>query len=211
MDDFMKKILVKIADLLKSLFLNGLLIILPMTLTILLFKASFKLVKGWLAPLATYLPASISNIPHAEFLVVLSSILLIGMVVKFLVLRPFIHMIEEQFLMRIPLVRPVYSGIKQLVDAFTKKDQSSLNTVVLLEFPSSGIHSIGFLTGEFPKVVSPQDGQQYFNIYVPTTPNPTTGFFVLLPSNKFTIIDLTRQEAMSLIISGGIIKPERYL
>ncbi len=207
----MKKILVKIADLLKSLFLNGLLIILPMTLTILLFKASFKLVKSWLAPLANYMPQCLVNIPHAEFLVVFGSILLIGAIVKFFVLKPFIHLIEEQFLMRIPLVRPVYSGIKQLVGAFTKKDQSSLNTVVLLEFPSAGIHSIGFLTGEFPKVVSPQDGKQYFNIYVPTTPNPTTGFFVLLPENKFTIIDLTRQEAMSLIISGGIIKPERYL
>lgn len=207
----MKKILVKIADLLKSLFLNGLLIILPMTLTILLFKASFKLVKSWLAPLANYMPECLLHIPHAEFLVVFSSILLLGSIVKFFVLRPFIHLIEEQFLMRIPLVRPVYSGIKQLVDAFTKKDQSSLNTVVLLEFPSAGIHSIGFLTGEFPKVVSPQDGKQYFNIYVPTTPNPTTGFFVLLPDDKFTVIDLTRQEAMSLIISGGIIKPERYL
>lgn len=207
----MKKILVKIADLLKSLFLNGLLIILPMTLTILLFKASFKLVKSWLAPLANYMPECLLHIPHAEFLVVFSSILLLGSIVKFFVLKPFIHLIEEQFLMRIPLVRPVYSGIKQLVDAFTKKDQSSLNTVVLLEFPSAGIHSIGFLTGEFPKVVSPQDGKQYFNIYVPTTPNPTTGFFVLLPDDKFTVIDLTRQEAMSLIISGGIIKPERYL
>lgn len=207
----MKNILVKIIDFLRSLFLNGLLIILPMTLTILLFKTSFKLVKGWLAPLTTYLPASILAIPHSEFIVVLGSILLIGLVVKFLVLKPFIHMIEEQFVMRIPLVRPVYSGIKQLVGAFTSKDQSSLNTVVILEFPSAGIHSIGFLTGEFPKVVSPQDGKQYFNIYVPTTPNPTTGFFVLLPSEKFTIIDLTRQEAMSLIISGGIIKPERHL
>jgi len=207
----MKNILLKITDLLKSLFLNGLLIILPVTVTFLLFKASFKLVKGWLEPLASYLPESLIAIPHSEFLVVLGVILIIGTVVKFLVLRPFIHMVEEHFVMRIPIVRPIYSGIKQLVSAFTSKDQSSLNTVVILEFPSAGIHSIGFLTGEFPKNVSPQDGKQYFNIYVPTTPNPTTGFFVLLPGDKFTVIDLTRQEAMSLIISGGIIKPERYL
>ncbi len=207
----MKNLLVRLADLFRSLFLNGLLIILPMTITFLLFSASFKLIKGWLAPLAGYMPSCLTTIPHSEFFVVIGSVLLIGVVVKFLVLRPFIHLIEEHFVMRIPLVRPVYSGIKQLVNAFTSKDQSNLNTVVILEFPSAGIHSIGFLTGEFPKAVSPSDGKKYFNIYVPTTPNPTTGFFVLLPSDKFTVIDLTRQEAMSLIISGGIIKPERFM
>jgi uncharacterized membrane protein len=207
----MKNLIVRIVELVRSLFFNGLLIVLPITLTFLLFKASFKLIKGWLSPLQDYLPLAIRAIPHSEFFVILGSVLLIGVIVKFLVLKPIIHLIEEHFVMRIPLVRPVYSGIKQLVSAFTSQDKLSFNTVVLLEFPSAGIHSIGFLTGQFPPAVSPNNDKKYFNIYVPTTPNPTTGFFVLLPEGKFSVIDLSRQEAMSLIISGGIIKPERFM
>lgn len=206
----MKNIFRKITDLLRSLFFNGLLIVLPITLTFLLFNASFKLVKGWLAPLQKCLPATVLAIPHSEFFVVIGLVLLIGIVVKFFVLKPIINLVEEHFVFRIPLVRPVYSGIKQLVGAFTSQDQLTFNTVVLLEFPSAGIHSIGFMTGQFLPSVSPDTDKKYFNIYVPTTPNPTTGFFVLLPEGKFKVIDLTRQEAMSLIISGGIIKPERF-
>lgn len=207
----MKNLIVRIVELIRSLFFNGLLIVLPITLTLLLFKASFKLIKSWLSPLQDYLPLAIKMIPNSEFFVILGSVLLIGAIVKFLVLKPIIHLIEDHFVMRIPLVRPVYSGIKQLVSAFTSQDKLSFNTVVLLEFPSTGIHSIGFLTGQFPAAVSPSNDKKYFNIYVPTTPNPTTGFFVLLPEGKFTVIDLSRQEAMSLIISGGIIKPERFM
>lgn len=206
----MKNIFRRFVDLLRSLFFNGLLVVLPITLTFLLFNASLKLVKGWLAPLQKYLPDTISAIPHSEFFVVIGLVLLIGIIVKFFVLKPIINLIEEHFVLRIPLVRPIYSGIKQLVGAFTSQDQLTFNTVVLLEFPSTGIHSIGFMTGQFPPNVSPDNDKKYFNIYVPTTPNPTTGFFVLLPEGKFKVIDLTRQEAMSLIISGGIIKPERF-
>jgi len=205
----MKNFFKQVIEFLRSLFLNGLLIVLPITLTFLLFNASFKLIKRWLLPLQNFLPNSFLAIPHSEFLVVIGSVLLIGVVVKFFVLKPIINLIEEQFLLKIPLVRPIYSGIKQLVTAFTSKDQLTFNTVVLLEFPSSGIYSIGFMTGEFPLPVNGDD-RKYYNIYVPTTPNPTTGFFVLLPEGKFRVIDLTRQEAMSIIISGGIIKPERY-
>lgn len=206
----MKNIFRKFIDLLRSLFFNGLLVVLPITLTFLLINASFKLVKGWLAPLQKCLPDTILAIPHSEFFVVIGLVLLIGTIVKFFVLKPIINLIEEHFVFRIPLVRPIYSGIKQLVGAFTSQDQLTFNTVVLLEFPSTGIHSIGFMTGQFPPDVSPDHDKKYFNIYVPTTPNPTTGFFVLLPEGKFKVINLTRQEAMSLIISGGIIKPERF-
>jgi len=205
----MKKILNKITELLRSWFLNGLLIILPVALTLILFNATFKLVKRWFAPLQAYLPAKLAAFPHSEIVIVLVAILLVGIIVRFFVLRPIIHIIEEQFVLKIPLIRPVYSGIKQLVSAFTSQDQLSFNTVVMLEFPSAGIYSLGFMTGVFPEALT-KSSDKYYNIYVPTTPNPTTGFFVLLPEHRFKVIDLTRQEAMSIIMSGGIIKPERF-
>jgi uncharacterized membrane protein len=207
----MNKILKKPLELMRSLFFNGILIVLPITLTFLLFGATFRLIKSWLVPLHDYLPANIQAIPHSEIIVVVGSILLIGGFVKFFVLKPIIHAIEKHIVFRIPLVRPVYSGIKQLVSAFTSQDKLSFNTVVLLEFPSEGIHCIGFMTGNFPKELSPTKDKLYYNIYVPTTPNPTTGYFILLPQSKFKVINLTRQEAMSIIISGGIIKPDRFM
>jgi uncharacterized membrane protein len=192
----------------KSVFLNGLLTLLPVTLTFLLFRATFSLVKGWLSPIQALNPAYLKNIPHVEFALILLFIFLVGLILKLFLLDKLVHALEEGIILRLPLIRPVYTGIKQLAQALTSQDPQSMNKVVILEFPSQGIYSLGFLTGKFPKEISPTQDKDYFSIYVPTTPNPTTGFFVILEEKKFKTTELTRQEAMTIIISGGIIKPD---
>lgn len=206
----LKQIFFRSLEIIRSLFFNGLLIVLPITLTFAVFHTFFKLIKGWLEPLNNYLPCCFQIIPQSEIIVVFTLILIIGIFVKFFLLKHLIHAVENQLVFRIPLVRPVYSGIKQLIGAFTSQDQSSLNTVVILEFPSPGIYSIGFVTGQMPPAIAPNNQEPHYNLFIPTTPNPTTGFFVVLPESKFKVIDLTRQEAMALIISGGIIRPNRF-
>lgn len=199
----------KLLNKIKSIFINGLLTLLPVTLTYLLFKSTFCLVRGWLEPLQSLKPEYLKNIPFVEFLLVLAFIFVFGLVLKMFVLGKIIKAIEEEVILKLPLVRSVYTGLKQLAHALTSQDAQSLNNkVVILEFPGAGINSIGFLTGQFPSEYSPDQNKKYFSIYVPTTPNPTTGFFVILEEGKFTSIDLTRQEAMAMIISGGIIKPK---
>lgn len=97
-----------------------------------------------------------------------------------------------------------------MVKAFTAQDQLTFQQVVIMEFPRMGIYSIGFLTGQSAIHLHPTEGKNYFNVFIPTTPNPTSGFLVIAAEGDFTVVDLTRQEAMSLIISGGIIRPERF-
>lgn len=199
-----------IFSLIKSIFMNGLLVILPITLTGLLFAASFKLVKTWLTPVHEFLPEILRDVPHAEFFLVIAFVFVVGFIAHALVLKPIIHFVEQSIFYKIPLISPVYSGIKQLVHALTSQDKPSLNTVVMFEFPRAGIYSIGFLTGEVSPRLAPDKSAEFASIFVPTTPNPTTGFFVLVHKRDFKIIDLTRQEAMALIISGGIVRPERF-
>lgn len=192
-----------------SLFLGGLFTILPITLTIVIFNVSFKLVKGWLEPLQKIDIPGFTWIPQYEIVLVVLTLLFIGAIVEVFILRTIIEKIES-LIERLPLVRTVYGGIKQLVKAFSSQDKVTFKQVVMIEFPLENIYSIGFLTAETPHILAPQSGIKYFNVFVPTTPNPTTGFFVLVPEHKIKITQLTRQEAMSMVISGGIICPDRF-
>ncbi len=192
-----------------SVFLNGFLTILPLTLTIALFNVSFRLLKGWLEPVARLKPHFLDWIPHAEILIVLLFVLLVGTLLNLFLARSIVHAFEE-LIARTPLIRPLYSGIKQLVQAFSMQDKDSFKSVVIVEFPRKGLYSIGFLTGELPNQLQPQQGTTYVSVFVPTTPNPTSGFLILVPRDEVQLSELTRQEAMALIISGGIITPEKF-
>jgi uncharacterized membrane protein len=200
----------KILDKLKSLFLNGILIILPVSITLMLFNGFFRILKGWLSPLIYILPACLKNIPQAEFILAITAIFIVGFISKTFVIKGLIHQFEK-LLFKLPLIRPIYSGVKQLVHALTDQDKLSFNTVVMAEFPNKDSYCLAFLTGECPTNLNPDREKTYYNIYIPTTPNPTTGFFILMPKEKVIFTDLTRQEAMTIIISGGIIKPERFM
>jgi uncharacterized membrane protein len=201
----------KIIGHLWSLFLSGLLTILPLTLTIVLFHTAFNLVARWLIPVRAFVPSSlIKAIPYAEIIIIILGIFLLGTLLKIFFVQPIINFIES-LIFKIPLVRPIYSGIKQLVNAFSPQDKHSFKQVVLIEFPRKGTYSIGFLTSELPREILPGHSEILCNVFIPTTPNPTTGFFIVLPQSEIQVIDLTRQEAMAMIISGGIILPERFL
>ena len=198
-------------------FLNGLLTILPFTLTIGLFMLSARLIITWLRPVQEFFSHPIifiSTIPYKvianQLFLLLLGIVLFGVVIRTLVLKKLIGQLEG-LLFKIPLIRPVYSGIKQLVHAFSVQDKITFKKVVLVEFPRKGIYSLGFLTSELPHSIAPEQGNKFFNIFIPTTPNPTSGYFVILSENDFRPVDLTRQEAMAMIISGGIIQPERLV
>jgi len=209
-----KKLFFKLLNYIKSIFLNGLLTILPIALTIGVFVYTFRLFKAILEPLNCMVPRVIQekvlyNIPHSEFILAFLLIILIGAIFKNFFLKSLLHEIESTFF-KLPLMQPLYFGIKQLVQAFTVKDKLTFKKVVFVEFPRKEIYSIGFLTTELPPTLSPNQRKKFYNIFIPTTPNPTTGYLILVPEEDIIIVDLTRQEAMSLIISGGIIQPDRY-
>jgi uncharacterized membrane protein len=204
-------VLTRIWHITRSLFLSGLFAILPITLTILILNASFRIIRNWTEPLSNFIKSTfLGCIPYAEFFIILAAILVVGAFVRVVVLRPLIHALEN-VIFKIPLFRTVYSGIKQLVEAFSFQEEATFKQVVLVEFPRQGVYSIGFLTSAVPATLAPQQGEQFFNIFIPTTPNPTSGFFIIAPEREIHTIDLTGQEAITLIISGGIIQPERFI
>ncbi len=201
----------------KVAFLNGLITILPFTLTVGLLMLSFKLIITWLKPIQDFIGNPITFLASIQYKIIANQvfllvlgILLIGIIIKTFVLRRFVDRFEE-LLFKLPLIRPVYSGIKQLIHAFSVQDKVGFKKVVLVEFPRSGIYSLGFLTSELPPSIAPNQEELFYNVFIPTTPNPTSGYFIILPEKDIKTVDLTRQEAMAMIISGGIIQPERLM
>ncbi len=196
---------------LRKFFLNGLIAILPLTLTVALFNISFRLIASWLTPLTTFTQDTfLRYIPYSEIILAIIIICFIGTLYNFFVLRSLINFIER-LAFQIPLVRTVYSGIRQLIQAFNPSDDTvSFKKVVFVEFPREGTYSLGFLTSELQAQIAPNPKKKFFNIFIPTAPNPTSGFFVVASEDDFLVVDLTRQEAMAMIISGGIIQPDRF-
>jgi len=196
-----------------SLFLNGLFTILPVTLTIAIFLFSFHLLVHWLSPLRDLLMSYswthsyLQNIPHAELWLAIVAILFIGALMKFLLLHSLLLWIE-QHVEKVPILGSIYSGVHKLVNAFSPHTKVTFQQVVIVEFPHKGIYAVGFLAQETPKEYCPVAGKEFANVFVPSTPNPTTGFFLLVPKDEMILSSLTRQEAMTLIMSGGIIQPK---
>ena len=202
-----KNMILGFIDSVCSLFLTGLLTLLPITLTIAVFTITFRLLLSWLEPLKRFGLPFIGIIPYSEVILAIIIIFIVGTFYNMFLLRPIIHGLEKLFT-RIPIIRPVYSGIKKLVHAFSFQDKVSFNKVVRVEFPKAGIYSIGFLANQVDEKIAPDTKKKYFSIFIPTTPNPTSGFLILVPEDDITIIDISRQDAMAMIISGGIIQPD---
>lgn len=205
-----RKALNTITSVIWNIFLKGLLTILPLALTIAIFNLTLKLLMNWLEPLKPLEPEFLTAFPFAEIILAILITFAFGAIVNFFFLHWFINAVEK-LLFNIPLVRPVYSGIKQLVHAFNPQDNESFKQVVIVEFPRAGIYSLGFLTSQLPSKIAPATDELFFNIFIPTTPNPTTGYFIMTSQSNIQAVDLTRQEAMAMIISGGIIQPERLI
>lgn len=189
-----------------SLFLKGFLALLPITLTVGLLTFTFKKLKEWLHPIYQMEPAFLKAIPFSEFLLTFCVILAMGFILNSFILQSFWDGFES-LVNKIPIVRPIYSGIKQLVQALNPDDQSNFKQVVLIEFPKKGVYTVGFVTSELGAHLSPNHAEAYFTVFVPTTPNPTSGFFLVVNKSDAYILNISRQEAMTMIISGGTIQP----
>lgn len=196
--------------MIRSWFLNGLLTLLPVILTLGIFSWSFNLLKRWLEPVTTIVPTALHSVlPHSEFLITLIFIFVVGAFVTHFLLKRLITSIEH-VLEKVPLLSQVYFGIKQLIAFLTAQEKFAVNQVVLIEFPHPGMYAIGFMTSEIAAAHAPNPTEKFCSVFVPTTPNPTTGFYLMVPARDCKPLDLTRNEAMAIIISGGIIQPERY-
>jgi uncharacterized membrane protein len=198
------------ASVIGSLFVTGLFTILPLTITLIILSSVVRFIARWLEPVNRILqPTFLSAVPYAEVLLITVGILGIGLIYRIFIVRSLIHAIDALFA-SIPLISPIYSGVRSILRAFNAQDGFTFKHVVLIEFPRKGIYSIGFVTSKLPIHLTQHDSAELYGVYIPTTPNPATGFFVAAAQEECVIVDLTRQEAMALIMSGGIVQPERF-
>ncbi len=117
----------------------------------------------------------------------------------------------EEFLNRVPLVRGIYSTLKSMMDIVSFSDQPSYNRVVLIQFPKNGHYCFAFVTGVTKGEMQDLAQEPLIHVYVPTSPNPTSGYFLLVPEHEVAAVDMTVEEAMKLIVSGGLCSPSSSL
>lgn len=139
--------------------------------------------------------------------IVLVLITLFGWLSQFIIAKFFMNWFEK-FMSSVPLVRSVYMTVKQIVDTFSKSNRQMFNTTVLVEYPKKGTYAIGFLTGESSGEVQAKTKDCLVNVFVPTTPNPTSGFLLLVPKGEVIILEMSVADGMKAIISGGAVTPE---
>ncbi len=115
--------------------------------------------------------------------------------------------ISEYFLDRMPVIRTLYGAIKQIFETIMASQSSAFREVVMLEYPRKGIWSIGFVTGKSEGEVQEKTDKTTINVFVPTTPNPTSGYLLFVPKNELKFLDMSVEEAVKLVVSAGIITP----
>ena len=171
-------------------------------LTIFLVSVSSKILPKELNP-NNYLPY---NIPGLEILISLILITLVGWLSLSFLGRRLLNLFNN-ILKKIPILRTIYSAIGQMTETFTKTDKEKKN-VVLVEYPRKGSWAVGFATKENSGEISDKTKKELINVFVPTTPNPTSGFLLMFPKEDVIYLDLTFEEASKFIVSAGTSNPK---
>ena len=193
----------------KNYLITGLLATVPISVTIYilgLFMGIMDKVLKYL-PLKyhpdTYLPF---HIPGFGLIVTVILIFVVGVITQSFIGRKVV-VVGEWIVTKIPLVGNIYNGVKQLVGAIFMENSKSFKQVVMIEYPRKDLWVITFLTGVSEGEVQRKIKKDVVNIFIPTTPNPTSGFYLLVPEKQITYLDMSVEDAFKLIVSGGIITP----
>lgn len=194
----------------RQTLLTGLLILLPLFITYMLIAFLFNIFTGVGAPIVAGLLRIIGAnglayplVPFVNLLLSLAVIFLLGLVGTNILGRQILDRFES-LLLRVPLVKTIYSSAKQLVETFQGPERS-FQRVVMIQYPRQGIWSIGFVASERTDSLNLVPGNKVLNVFVPTTPNPTSGYLVLVAARDVVDVDFTIEEAFKFIISGGIV------
>ncbi len=186
---------------------TGLLITLPTVLTVYVLYRIFVWVDGILKPLSARHPYL--DIPGLGFLGVVVIVLAAGVLGGGIFGRTLVRWLEGG-LERIPMVRGVYLAIKQISEVFLKEERSVFDRVVIVEYPRPNMYMLGFVTANWRLKTRKETGESMLAVFIPTSPNPTSGFLVIVPPEDALPTDLSVQEAFKVIISGGAVVPDAH-
>ncbi|MDA7713533.1 DUF502 domain-containing protein [Candidatus Pelagibacter sp.] len=191
---------------LRNYFFTGVIVLVPIGFTLYLSKFlinfSTKLVPAGLNP-NTYLPYSI---PGIEIILTIIFITIIGGLSLSFIGKKFLQLVDDLF-KRIPILRTIYSAIGQMTDSF-REQEGNKKSVVLIEYPRKGSWAVGFATKENTGEIKTKTKLNLVNVFVPTTPNPTSGFLLMIPKEELVYLDMTFEEASKFIVSAGTSNPK---
>ena len=191
---------------LRNYFFTGVIVLIPIGFTLYLSKFlinfSAQLVPAGLNP-NTYLPYSI---PGIEIILTIVFITVVGGLSLTFIGKKFLQIIDDLF-KRLPILRTIYSAIGQMTDSF-REQEGNKKSVVLVEYPRKGSWAVGFATKENTGEIKTKTNINLVNVFVPTTPNPTSGFLLMIPKEDLIYLDMTFEEASKFIVSAGTSKPK---
>lgn len=200
--------------MLRRYLIAGLLIWLPLGVTLLVSKLLVGLVEELLELIpAQYRPEALLGleIPYLDVILtviaMLAIMLLTGLVVTNLFGRKLVQA-WESLLGRIPVVRSIYQSAKQVAETVFSSTGKSFRKVLLIEYPRKGLYTLAFQTGSSAGEVQAKTGEEVTTVFVPTTPNPTSGFIILVPTKDVVELDMNVDEALKMVISLGMVEPQ---
>ncbi|MDR1433516.1 MAG: DUF502 domain-containing protein [Puniceicoccales bacterium] len=200
--------------LLKKSFITGLVFTLPLGITVFFVDVMLRYIGapasrilfGWYASWIPDSSLARTLLNAASILLVLIFIVAIGILSK-LFLGKFLISTAERLINHVPFVSSVYKTVKQIAETFVKGGKDAFSKTVLIEYPKSGCYAVGFLSSEAMDEVQDKTGEIVVCVFVPTTPNPTSGFLLLVPKKDVAELDMSVADGMKLVISGGIVVP----
>jgi len=192
----------KFLKIFRRYFVTGLIVIIPLWVTILIIRVVVKWINGTFDILPDVIhPRTYIPFRGIEYVIALLLIILVGALASNFLGRK-IFSLGEGFLARIPVIKTIYQGVKHLTIGVVG-EKKIFQRAVLLEFPIKGLSFIGFVTGEVTSALPSPDNKKMLKIFVPTTPNPTSGFFCIAAEDEVKSLDISVDEAFKLIISAG--------
>jgi uncharacterized membrane protein len=194
---------------LRNYFISGLLFWIPLALSVLVIKFFLEVVNN-IVP-TRLLPESLLNldttIPGSGIILVIFIILITGALVTNIIGRKLVDL-WERVLNKIPGFRNIYNALKKISSTVLNASSDSFRKAFLIQYPSKGIWVVAFQSGDYEGEVKNIIGEEVINLFVPTTPNPTSGFFVMMPKKDAYELQMTVEEAFKLVISAGVVTPE---
>jgi uncharacterized membrane protein len=188
----------------RNYLITGAIVLVPIVLTWYVLLSMFRFLDGltakWVAQLLGH------SVPGLGLLVTVFIVLVTGILTRSFMGRELINL-GQSILSGTPIVRGVYSTMRQIVDAFAVTDQTAFKRVALIEYPRKGLWAVAFVTAEGPQEARALTGEELVSVFLPTTPNPTSGYLLMLPKGDVRPLDMSVEEGLKLVVSGGVVTP----
>lgn len=195
----------------RGYFITGLAIFLPVAITLYILIQVFKFFDNILGRFINFYLMERGGIyiPGLGIILFIVVVFIIGFFTRHFFGKKIFPFLEKVFLLKPPLVRQVYPAIKKIIDFMLSHDKPTFKRAVLVEYPRKGVYSLGFIVNEGMREAKDKIKiGDLMNVFIPSTPSPLTGYFIVVSEKELVYLDITIEQAIEMIISGGVLKPE---